>query len=351
MQNIRQGLTYDDVLLVPQLSNVSPSNVDVSITLGKNIKLRIPILSAPMDTVTESDMATALGKLGGLGIIHRSNTIDEQVKLVKQAKKHNILVGAATGPHDMERAKALDRAGADVIVVDCAHAHKLDVIKNARLIKKNTRALLVMGNIATPKAALALSKVADVIKVGIGTGAICTTRVVAGIGVPQLSAVFDVAKALKSKKIPVIADGGLKYSGDIVKALAAGATAVMMGSMLAGLDESPGRIIILDKKKYKSYRGMGSLAVMNKNKSGDRYFQAGSKKFVPEGIEGIVLYKGKLKDYIYQMIGGLKSGMGYIGAKNIESMRSKAEFVQISAAGLKESHPHTVIINKKAPNY
>ncbi len=351
MQNIRQGLTYDDVLLVPQLSNVSPSSVDTSITLGKNIKLAIPVISAPMDTVTESDMAIALGKLGGLGIIHRSNTIDEQVKLAKQAKKHKVLVGAATGPHDLDRAKALNKAGVDVIVIDCAHAHKTNVISDAVKIRKSTKALLMVGNIATPKAALALSKVADVVKVGVGPGAICTTRVVAGIGVPQLTAVFDVVKALKSKKIPVVADGGLKYSGDIVKALAAGATAVMMGSMLAGLKESPGQVIILNKKKYKSYRGMGSEAVMNKNKSSDRYFQAGSKKFVPEGIEGVVPYKGELEDSIYQMVGGLKSGMGYIGAKDIGSIPKQAEFIQISGAGLKESHPHTVIINKKAPNY
>ncbi|OIO17585.1 guanosine monophosphate reductase [Candidatus Kuenenbacteria bacterium CG11_big_fil_rev_8_21_14_0_20_37_9] len=351
MRAIRLGLTYDDVLLVPQLSKISPNDVDTSIRLSNKVKLDIPVLSAPMDTVTEDAMAIALGKLGGLGVIHRANTIEEQAALVEKVKKEKVFVGAAVGPSDFARVSAMDKAGADVIVVDCAHAHKIDIIKNAGKIKKIIRGLLVVGNVVTAKAAIDLAKIADVIKVGIGPGAICTTRVVAGVGVPQLTAVMDVVKALKPKNIPVIADGGLKYSGDVVKAIAAGALAVMMGSMLSGLQESPGKIFTVNGKKYKNYRGMGSLAVMNKNKSSDRYFQVGSKKYVPEGIEGMVVYKGKLADVIYQIVGGLKSGMGYIGAKNIKDMWSMAEFVQITIAGLKESHPHTVIINKKEPNY
>ena len=347
---MKQGLTYDDVLLVPQYSEVSPKDVDTSVQLTKRIRLDIPILSAPMDTVTESQMAIGLGKLGGLGVIDRSNTIEYQVKEIKKTKAKKVLVGAACGPHDLDRAKALDRAGTDIIVVDCAHAHKATILSSAKKIKKLIKADLMMGNIATAKAAVALAKVADIVKVGVGPGAICTTRVVAGVGVPQLTAVMDVVKAVKGK-VPIIADGGLKYSGDVTKALAAGASAVMFGSMLAGLDESPGKILIIKGKKYKAYRGMGSRAVMNKNKSADRYFQAGSRKFVPEGVEGLVLYKGKLSDVIYQIVGGLKAGMGYIGARNISEMWKKAEFVQLTAAALKESHPHSLSEIKMEVNY
>lgn len=348
---IRQGLTYDDVLLVPQLSDVNPSGVDVSSNLTKKIKLEIPIMSAAMDTVSEVKMAIALARLGGIAVLHRSNTIEEQVKMVKKVKKEGLLVAVACGPHDIDRAKAVSEAGADLVVVDCAHAHKPGVIADAKKIKKNIKAELMMGNIGTAKAARELAKVADAIKVGIGPGSICSTRVVAGVGVPQLTAVEEVVTAVKDKKIPVVADGGLKYSGDVVKAFAVGARAVMLGSMLAGLDESPGKSIVIGGKKYKVYRGMGSEAVMNKGKSSDRYFQSGQKKYVPEGVEGVVEYKGKLEDVIYQLIGGLKSGMGYIGAKKISEMPSRAEFVQITGAGLKESHPHTITISKKAPNY
>jgi IMP dehydrogenase len=347
---MRQGFTYDDVLLVPQYSMVSPKDAETSVQLTKRIKLDIPILSAAMDTVTEDKMAISLGKLGGLGVIHRSNTVSEQVALVKKAKKAGVIVGAACGPHDIDRARALDSAGADLIVVDCAHAHKGSVIDSAKKIKKLIKAELMMGNIATASGAVALSKVADSIKVGVGPGAICTTRVVAGVGVPQLTAVMDVVRAVKGK-VSVVADGGMKYSGDVVKGMAGGARAVMFGSMLAGLDESPGKLLIIKGKKFKSYRGMGSEAVMNKNKSADRYFQAGSKKYVPEGIEGLVPYKGKLTDVIYQIVGGLKSGMGYIGAKNISEVSKKAEFVQITSASLRESHPHSLAEIKIAANY
>lgn len=345
------GLTYDDVLLAPQYSEINPSEVDTSVELTKKIRLRIPVLSAAMDMVTEDAMAIALGKLGGLGIIHRANTLKEEADLVRKAKKAGVLVGAACGPHDLERAKALDRAGADMIAIDCAHAHKKSVLEDARKIKKNIKAVLMVGNIATAKAADYLLKVADVLKVGVGPGSICTTRVVAGVGVPQLTAVMEVVKVAKARNVPVVADGGLKYSGDIVKAMAAGAGAVMFGSMLAGLEECPGKVILIDDKKYKVYRGMGSKIVMEKKQSSDRYFQAGSTKFVPEGVEGVVPYKGKLENTIYQLVGGLKSGMGYLGAKSIKDLPIKAEFIQITSAGLRESHPHTVMINKKAPNY
>jgi len=348
---MKLGLTYDDVLLAPQSSDISPSEADISIKLGSKVKLEIPILSAAMDRVTEDKMAIELAKLGGLGVIHRSNTAEDQLKMVLKVKKNKLLVGAAVGPHDIDRALQLDRAGADVIVVDCAHAHKKSVINDAAKIKKRVRALVIGGNIATAKAAVELSKAVDVLKVGVGPGSICTTRVVAGVGVPQLTAVMDVAKAVARKNIPVIADGGLKYSGDIVKALAAGARAVMLGSMLAGLEETPVRVVVIKGKRYKEYCGMGSLAVMTKGKSVDRYFQSKSRKYVPEGVEAVVPYKGKLKDAVYQMIGGLKSGMGYLGAKKISDLPLKANFIQITSAGYRESHPHTVEIIKKAPNY
>ena len=349
--DIRTGLTYDDVLLVPQESDVSPSAADVGVQLTKKIKLSVPIISAAMDTVTETDMAIAVAKLGGIGVVHRSNTIEEQVEMVAAVKKEGLLVAAACGPHDIERAKALDKVGNDLLVIDCAHAHKPKVIENVKKIKESVNAEIMVGNIATTKAAVALSSVADSIKVGIGPGAICTTRVVAGVGVPQLTAVMDVVEALKDTGVTVVADGGLKHSGDIVKALAGGADAVMLGSMLAGIYETPGDVILIDDAKYKTYRGMGSEIVMKKGKSSDRYFQDGGSKYVPEGVEGIIKYKGHLEDVLHQIVGGIKSGMGYIGAKNIQSIKEKAEFIRITTAGHKESHPHTITINKQAPNY
>ncbi len=348
---MRTGLTYDDVLLVPQESDVSPSGAKVSVQFTKKIKLQIPILAAAMDTVTESAMAIAIAKRGGLGVLHRSNTIEEQVRMVGEIKKENLLAAAACGPHDIERAKALDNAGNDLLVIDCAHAHKRKVIRDVQKIKESIKGEIMVGNIATAQAAIALADVADVIKVGIGPGAICTTRIIAGIGVPQLTAVLDVVEALKDKEVTVVADGGLKHSGDIVKALAAGASAVMLGSMLAGVFETPGEMIIVDGEKYKAYRGMGSEVVMKKGKSSDRYFQSGARKYVPEGVEGIIRYKGKLEDVLYQIVGGIKSGMGYIGAPDIISIKEQAEFIQITNAGQKESHPHTITINKQAPNY
>jgi IMP dehydrogenase len=304
-----------------------------------------------MDMVTERDMAIELGRLGGLGVLHRNNTIEEQVAELEAVKKEGLLAGAAVGPHDIERAIALDKAGVDVLFVDCATAHKTDVIASAKKIKNSVKADVVVGNIATKEAAEALLDFADGLKVGIGPGSICTTRVVAGVGVPQLTAIMDVVSVAKEKGVPVIADGGMRYSGDVVKALAGGASVVMLGSMLAGTREAPGEVIIVQGEKCKMYRGMGSLGAMKKGKSSDRYFQEGSKKYVPEGVEGLVQYKGHTEEIIFHILGGLRSGMGYIGAHTISEMYDQAQFVKITKAGREESHPHSLFDRKDAPNY
>jgi len=348
---ITLALTFDDVLLEPRESNVSREEITLETNLTKKIKLQIPILSAAMDTVSGEEMAIAMGKLGGMAVIHRNCSIEEQVKIVTAVKKHNVLVGAAVGPNDLERAKALDQVGVDAIFVDTAHAHNMKSVQGAKEIKKNIKAELIVGNIATKEATLELVKFADGIKVGIGPGSICTTRVVAGVGVPQLTAVMNVFEIAKKYNVPIIADGGIKFSGDAVKALAAGASSIMLGSMLAGTKESPGEIITIDGREFKEYRGMGSLAVMKGNQSSDRYFQKDSKTYIPEGVEATIAYKGPVADIIEQISGGIKSGMGYIGAKDIKSMPKHAHFVQITHAGLIESHPHSITISKKAPNY
>lgn len=348
---VKAGLTFDDVLLEPRRSSVDRNKVVLRTHLARRVFLDIPILSAAMDTVSEEVMAIALGKLGGMAVVHRNCTIEKQVQWVQRAVKAGVNVGAAVGPHDIERAKAMDRAGATAIFVDCAHAHHNRIIQDARKIKKIISIPLVVGNIATAEAARAYLNIADGLKVGIGPGAICTTRVVAGVGVPQLTVILDVVKAARAKKIPVIADGGIKYSGDIVKALAAGASSVMLGSMLSGTKETPGKTISIDGKKYKQYRGMGSLGAMQSGKSSDLYFQKGKTRYVPEGVEALTPYKGPLKDIVWQMVGGLKSGMGYIGASTIAEIPRQARFIHITVAGLKESHPHTISTHKKAPNY
>ncbi|MFA6098688.1 MAG: IMP dehydrogenase [Patescibacteria group bacterium] len=348
---IGTGLTFDDVLLEPRLSSVNRREIDLAAKLTNKIQLEIPILSAAMDTVSNASMAIALGKLGGLAVLHRNCSISEQVGMVKKAKKSGVKVGAAVGPHDIERAAALYKAGAVAIFIDCAHAHHTKIIRDARLIRKSIKAQLVIGNIATKEAAKVYLTIADALKVGIGPGSICTTRVVAGIGVPQLTAISEVVSVAQKKNIPVIADGGIKYSGDIVKALAAGAATVMLGSMLAGAKEAPGKLVRLNGKLYKEYRGMGSLGAMSGGKSSDRYFQKGATKYVPEGVEGLIPYKGPVKEIIWQAVGGLKSGMGYVGAHKIGELPRQARFIRITSASLKESHPHTVMISKKAPNY
>ena len=476
----KEGLTFDDVLLVPQKSDVTPNEINLTTRLTKTIELHIPLMSSAMDTVTESAMAIAMAREGGIGIIHKNMTIQEQAAEVDRVKRsengvitnpfflspqhtlsdaealmskykisgvpicdsngvlvgiltnrdlkfetnydrpikevmtsknlvtapvgttlkdaeailrqHKIeklpivdenmhlrglittkdiekavrypntardkfdrlLVGAAIGVTNdcIERTTALVNAGVDVVVLDSAHGHSKNIINKLKEVKAAFPELpVIAGNIATGEAAKALIEAgADAVKVGIGPGSICTTRVVAGIGVPQITAINDVYEVAKEYDIPVIGDGGIKYSGDISKAVAAGADVIMLGSLLAGCDESPGENEIYQGRRFKTYRGMGSLAAMEKG-SKDRYFQTGSKKLVPEGVEGRVPYKGPVSDTIFQLIGGLKSGMGYCGAPNVKTMKEKAVFVKITGAGLRESHPHDIYITKEAPNY
>ena len=476
----KEGLTFDDVLLIPQESDVTPNEIELGTRLTSKIKLNIPLMSAAMDTVTEAPMAISMAREGGIGIIHKNMTIAEQAsevdkvkrsengvitnpfsltaehtlrdadelmgkykisgvpicddemhlvgiitnrdlrfevnfdKKIKEAmtsenlitapegttheqaqeilRRHKIeklpivdssnhlkglitikdiekavrypnaakdssgrlLCGAAIGvtADCLERVKALVDAGVDVLVLDSAHGHSKNIINKVKEVKAAYPELqLIVGNIATAEAAEALIKAgADAIKVGIGPGSICTTRVVAGIGVPQVTAIADVYEVAKNYDIPVIADGGIKYSGDIVKAVAAGADVIMVGSLLAGCEESPGEFELYQGRRFKVYRGMGSLAAMEKG-SKDRYFQTGSKKLVPEGVEGRVPYKGSLSDTVFQLLGGLRAGMGYCGTKTIPELKVRGKFVRITGAGLKESHPHDIYITKEAPNY
>ncbi|WP_261810521.1 IMP dehydrogenase [Levilactobacillus humaensis] len=369
----KEGITFDDVLLIPAESHVLPNEVDLSVQLAPNLKLNVPFLSASMDTVTETKMATAMAQNGGLGVIHKNMSATDQAKMVADVKaiendatKHpnaavdannHLLVAAAVGvtSDTFDRATALLNAGADAIIIDTAHGHSAGVLRKVAEIRKQLPdATLIAGNVATGEGTRALFEAGvDVVKVGIGPGSICTTRVVAGVGVPQITAIYDAASVAREFGKPIIADGGMKYSGDIVKALAAGGNAVMFGSMFSGTDEAPGDVIEDNGKKYKTYRGMGSLASMSHG-SADRYFQGGvneANKLVPEGIEARVEYKGSVNDIIFQMVGGLRSGMGYTGSANIQGLIDNAQFVRISNAGLIESHPHDVQITKAAPNY
>ncbi len=480
--NLRKAYTFDDVLLVPKKSDILPAEVDLSTKITTKISLRIPVLSAAMDTVTEAAMAIAMAREGGIGIIHKNLSLEEQAKqvsLVKRAEsgivthpyilspedtldyvlglrdahhiggfpvveneflvgiltsrdirfetnpqikvkdlmtpkeklitaktgisldkaiellqehrieklllisddgklegmitvkdimkrlnypeavqddKNRLLVGAAIGVTGdyLERAKELLNAGADLLVIDTAHGHHKNIGIALQKVKKHFNCQTIAGNVATASACRYLiDSGADAVKIGIGPGSICTTRIIAGIGVPQLSAIMDCAGEAGKNNIPVIADGGIKFSGDIVKALAGGAAAVMIGSLFAGCDESPGESIIYNGRRFKSYRGMGSLSAM-KQGSKDRYFQDEQRdgnKLVAEGIEGMVPYKGPVKDFLYQLMGGLRSGMGYCGAATIQELQEKAEFIEITTAGLKESHPHDVHITKETPNY
>ncbi len=348
MGSIKDSLTFDDVTLVPQYSSVLPSETVTVTKLAHKLDLKIPLMSSAMDTVTESKMAIAISKSGGMGIIHRNLSIEEQVREVKKVKKNNYLVGAAIGvsPKDLERAKELSKVNTDLIVIDTAHGHTQKVLEMIKKIKKKLKTCtLCVGNIATGKAAkfLADSGV-DIVKVGIGPGSICTTRLVAGIGVPQLSAVIQVKKALKNYKTKIISDGGIKFSGDIAKAIAAGADAVMIGSLFSGTIESPGKIFKHKGKLFKNFRGMGSVGAMSVG-SADRYYQKKFKnvsKYVPEGVEGIVRFKGPVNKIIYNLVGGLKSSMGYLGAKTIQDLQKKGEFVKITKAGFYESMVHSV---------
>src|SRR6266702_4083552 len=414
------ALTFDDVLLVPRLSSVHPRNVDVRSRFTRGIPLNIPLVSAAMDTVTESEMAIAIAREGGIGVIHKNMPVDRQAAEVDRVKRsesgmilHPITLGpdrplreavrlmerfrisgvpivddagrlvglitikdifkrrrhphankdqhgrlrvaaAVGGTSDaLARARALVDAGCDVIVVDSAHGHSDGVLKTVACLREAyPDAQLVGGNVATEAGARALvERGVDAVKVGVGPGSICTTRVVTGVGVPQITAILEGVQG--AADVPVIADGGVKYSGDVVKALAAGAESVMMGSMLAGTEESPGESFLLEGRRFKVIRGMGSLGAMEEG-SGDRYFQEGEvspSKLVPEGIEGRVPYRGPASDVIFQMAGGLRTGMGYCGVCDMKALRTETEFIRITTAGLRESHPHDVVITREAPNY
>lgn len=370
----KKGFTFDDVLLIPAESHVLPNEVDLGVDLTDKIHLNLPFLSAGMDTVTESSMAIAMALQGGMGVIHKNMTSAAQAAEVANVKgvelggnfdkaavdaDNRLLVAAAVGvtSDTFDRASALLDAGVDAIVIDTAHGHSAGVLRKIAEIREHfPEATLIAGNIATAEGTRALYEAGvDVVKVGIGPGSICTTRVVAGVGVPQLTAIYDSASVARKYGKTIIADGGIKYSGDIVKALAAGGNAVMLGSMFSGTTEAPGEVFEDAGKKYKSYRGMGSVAAMSQSHgSSDRYFQGGvneANKLVPEGIEARVEYKGDVSDIIFQLVGGLRSGMGYTGAGTVKDLIEKAQFVQISGAGLIESHPHDVQITKAAPNY
>jgi IMP dehydrogenase len=357
MELIKEALTFDDILLIPRYSSVLPSETNLNISLSQNLTLKTPFLSSAMDTVTESKMAIAIAKKGGLGIIHRNLSISDQVKEIKKVKNTKLNVGAAVGTtnEDLIRAKSILDAGVDLVVIDTAHGHSEKVIKTLSKIKKIfSKIPICVGNIASGEAAIKLyNEGADILKVGIGPGSICTTRMIAGIGVPQVTAVMEVKKILKNKKIKIISDGGIKFSGDIIKALAAGADAIMMGSIFAGTDESPGKKFKYKNKFYKSYRGMGSIGAMSAGSS-NRYFQKNQKdksKFVPEGVEARVLYKGPINEILYQLQGGLRSSMGYIGAKTIKEIQKKAKFIKITKAGFYESMVHSVETIKETKNY
>ena len=354
MVPIKEALTFDDVTLVPKYSSVLPSDVITKTELSKNLTLRIPLLSSAMDTVTESKMAIAMAEAGGIGVIHRNLSIKKQILEIRKVKKKKLIVGAAVGAggEEVKRAEAIIKENINLIVVDTAHGHSKKVAEIIKKIKKikSSKTTFCAGNIATPEAAKFLIKLGvDVVKVGIGPGSICTTRLVAGIGVPQLSAILNVREKFKSKNVKIISDGGIKFSGDIAKALAAGADAVMIGSLFAGSSEAPGKLI---KKKgiiYKNFRGMGSVGAMNKG-SADRYFQkkqTDTSKYVPEGVEGLVKFKGKVDKIIYKLIGGLKSSMGYLGSKEVKGLRSKPKFVKITKAGFYESMVHNIDEVKK----
>lgn len=366
------GLTFDDVLIVPGYSELLPHEVDITTQLTQQLTIKIPLMSAAMDTVTEDKLAIALALIGGVGMIHRNQTAKEQAENVRHVKAFvltdvqkdyavmsadgKLLVGAAVGvgAETEDRIANMLAEGLDVVEIDTAHGHTKGVIETIQRIKKLAPDLpVIAGNVVTSEGTKALIDAgADGVKVGVGAGSICTTRIVSGCGMPQMSAVYACAQAAKGTGIPVIADGGIKYSGEIAKALVAGADSVMLGSLFAGLAESPGELVEMNGKQYKAYRGMGSMGAMQ-GYGKDRYGtgQSESKKLVPEGIEGMIAYRGTLADFVFQMVGGLRSAMGYAGAKTIEDLKTKTRLVQITHSGLIESHPHDVTMVKDAPNY
>ncbi len=352
------AFTFDDILLLPGYANFKRGDVDLTTKLHKTITLKLPVISSPMDTVTEKDMAAAIAKAGGLGIIHRNLSISKQAGMVSSVKrKGKFPVGAAVGAgKDFdERLAALVKAEANLIVVDSGHGHTKFVIDAVEIIKSRYPRVVVMaGNIATTEGAKALIKAgADILRVGMGPGSICTTRIVTGMGVPQLFAIEQAVRAIAGTKVTVVADGGIRQMGDIAKALAFGAHAVMLGSMLARFDESPGTVVTKNGKKFKTYRGMGSIAAMKKG-GAERYGQARNteeKKLIAEGVEGLVPYMGHVTDFLYQIEGSLRSSLYYLGAKNLEELFTKSRAVVITQASLSESHPHTVHITDPGKNY
>ena len=338
---ISEGFTFDDVLIRPGASTMEPSEASLKTKLA-DVELAVPFLSAAMDRVTESRMAIALGQLGALGVLHRNCTIQEQIAMVREVKEAGVLCAAACGPFALDRAEALEKAGCDFVVVDCAHGHNMNVIASAKKIKKSLKkAKLIFGNIATAEAAKAVCTFADAVKVGVGPGSICTTRLVSGVGVPQLTAILDVVSVASKKKIPVIADGGMRTSGDVAKAFAAGASAVMMGNVFSGTDEAPGEIIVQDGKKYKEYRGMGSQAVIESISGSERYLTKG-RKAVAEGVEALVPYKDSVVDIVASFASGVQVGMGYVGAKTLAEFAKKAQFIRVTQASLTEGKPHSL---------
>jgi len=476
---VPEALTFDDVLLRPKESHVEPDEAETATRVSQHVELTVPVLSAAMDTVTEAEMAIAMARHGGLGVLHRNLGVDEMAAQIEQVKRADELiirdvvtaspdqtvrdvdrmmeeegvsgapviddgdevlgiisgtdirpylevgesdaveeamtdevvtasesvtarealelmyehkiervpvvdgenrlvglvtmagilqrrefddaardaeghlrVGVAVGPFEADRARAADEAGADILFIDCAHAHNRNVVDSARTIQETVAADVVVGNIGTREAAEAVVDFADGVKVGIGPGSICTTRVVSGAGMPQITAIAQVADVASQADVPVIADGGIRYSGDAIKAIAAGADAVMLGSYFAGTDEAPGRVVTMQGKKYKQYRGMGSVGAMNEG-GGERYLkeEPENEEFVPEGVEAATPYKGTLESELHQLVGGMQSGMGYVGADSIPEFKERAEFVRVSAAGQQESHPHDVVITDEAPNY
>ncbi len=366
-----EALTFDDLLLIPNYTDFKRQEVSLTTKLHPKIILKIPIISSPMDTVTEEKMAEAIAQNGGLGIIHRNLNISKQTQMIiniKSAKvnnlklaavdeKENLLVGAAVGPGAdfIERVKTLVKAKVDVITIDSGHGFSEFIIEAIRYIKKNFPKTVVMaGNIATYDGAKALVKArVDILRVGMGPGSICTTRIITGMGVPQITAVINTVRATEKTKTTVVADGGIKQIGDIAKALAIGANGVMLGSLLARFDESPGKTVVINNKKYKQYRGMGSVSAMKKG-GAERYGQSKEteeKKLIAEGVEGLVEYKGKVSDFLYQVTGGLRSSFYYLGSKNLEEFFIKSRFIKISNAGLIESHPHSIVISDDGGNY
>lgn len=367
--NFKKGLTFDDLLLVPQYSSVLPSEVDVSTQLTPKIKLKIPIISIHMDTVTEWQMAAAMAQAGAIGIIHRNCSIEYEVKQVKKVKRIKGKSSQATidkkgflqtiaaigaGKEAVKRGKALIKTGVDLLAIDVSHGDSKNVIETILVLKRQfPKQEIIGGNVATSEGVKHLAQTGvEAIKVGVGNGTICTTRIVSGVGVPQMTALFDTISAGRKYKVGIIADGGIKYSGEIVKALATGAVAVCLGSLLAGCKEAPGKLIKINGKKYKQYRAMGSTAALLEGKTGNRYnYKRGSVSKISQGIEGAVLYKGPVTKVLAQLVGGLQSGMGFVGARSLSELAQKAKFLQITPASLAESHPHGVVMLKEEPNY